>query len=76
MHEIDETAEAMKDCARCGGRAFYWRTAIVAADPQASRPRNHNAARQQPAWTCLHCGYIEPHERREPFTDERLARHP
>lgn len=76
MHEIDEAAEAMKDCSRCGGRAFYWRTAIVAANPHAPRPRNQSAAHHQPAWTCLNCGYIEPHERREPCTDERLARHP
>jgi predicted nucleic-acid-binding Zn-ribbon protein len=65
MHEIDDEAEAMKDCARCGGRAFYWRTAVVAGDPQASQWRGNGAPRRQPAWTCMNCGYIEPHERRE-----------
>ena len=63
MHEIDEAAEAMRDCSRCGGRAFYWRSAIVAANPRATRLRARIAS-HQPAWTCLNCGYVEPHERR------------
>lgn len=63
MHELDEVTEAMRLCARCGGNAFYWRTAIVArhADaPETSTPQ----AQHQPSWTCMSCGYIEPHERR------------
>ena len=62
MPEIDDRAEASKDCARCGARAFYWRTAVVAGDPHSLAARA--AAVHQPAWTCMHCGYIEPHERR------------
>ncbi len=63
MHQIDDDAEAMKDCARCGGRAFYWRSAVVAVNPREIR-LSAAAGRRQPAWTCLNCGYIEPHERR------------
>jgi ribosomal protein L37E len=66
MHQIDERAEATKDCARCGGRAFYWRTAIVAADPGNPALGNGAAAYHQPVWTCMSCGYMEPHERRTP----------
>ena len=73
MQDIDEAAEVMRDCSRCGGRAFYWRSAIVAANPQAARSRSR-MARHQPAWTCLNCGYLEPHERRESGTDERVGR--
>jgi hypothetical protein len=64
MHEIDEDAEAMKDCARCGGRAFYWRSAIVARDPRELEWSSQTGANRQPAWTCMNCGYIEPHDRR------------
>jgi ribosomal protein L37E len=62
MREIGDEAQATKDCARCGGRAFYWRTAIVAANPRGSSPSIQGF--HQPAWTCMHCGYLEPHERR------------
>jgi ribosomal protein L37E len=77
MREIDDEAEATKDCARCGGRAFFWRTAVVAGSPQAPSWRTHAAAHQQPAWTCMTCGYIEPHERRtrqdaRPAPEQRL----
>lgn len=61
MHEIDDDAQATKDCARCGGRAFYWRTAVVALDP---RTNGRAAAHHQPVWTCMNCGYMEPHDRR------------
>jgi hypothetical protein len=55
---------AAKECRRCGGRASYLPAATVPGDPMAP-PRSHRAsAHQQPAWTCLNCGYIEPHERR------------
>ena len=63
MHEIDDEAGASKDCARCGARAFYWRTAVVAADPQV--PRDQSVVIRQPAWTCMNCGYIERRERRD-----------
>jgi hypothetical protein len=63
MHEIDDCAAATKDCVRCGARALYWRSAVVAGDPQ-SLFANRPGAVRQPAWTCMHCGYIEPHERR------------
>lgn len=70
MREIDDAAAATKDCARCGARALYWRSAVVAGDPHSifsSRP----GPVRQPAWTCMTCGYIEPHERRSTAT--RLA---
>lgn len=63
MHYLDDAAHATKDCARCGARAFYWRTAIVAHDPHPSHGMPAPSERQ-PAWTCMTCGYIEPHERR------------
>jgi hypothetical protein len=64
MPEIDDEAGASKDCARCGARAFYWRTAVVAGDPQFPQLRDP-VAHRQPAWTCMNCGYIERHERRD-----------
>jgi hypothetical protein len=64
MHDIDDEAGATKDCARCGARAFYWRTAVVASDPQSMRSPRHSAP-HQPAWTCMNCGYIERHDRRD-----------
>ena len=65
MHDIDDEAGATKDCARCGARAFYWRSAVVAADPGASQPISRSVPHRQPAWTCMNCGHIERHERRE-----------
>jgi hypothetical protein len=64
MHEIDDETAATKDCARCGGRAFYWRSAIMAGNPSAPGWRNSAPGNRQPAWTCMNCGYIQPHERR------------
>jgi hypothetical protein len=64
MHEIDDYAAATKDCARCGARAFYWRSAVVAGNPRSPFSDRPGAVRQ-PAWTCMNCGYIEPHERRD-----------
>jgi len=64
MHEIDDEAQATRNCARCGGRAFYWRSAVVAGNPMAPPWRSSAGTRHQPAWTCMNCGYIEPHERR------------
>jgi predicted nucleic-acid-binding Zn-ribbon protein len=75
MHEIDNTAQAMRSCGHCGGTAFYWRTAIVAGDPRAPRGSAGARVHHQPAWSCMNCGSIEPHERRihaEPaWTEER-----
>ena len=65
MHDIDDEAGATKDCARCGARAFYWRSAVVANDPHSMRSFSHYAAPRQPAWTCMNCGYIERHDRRD-----------
>jgi len=62
--DIDDHTEAMRLCPRCGGNAFYWRTAIVAGTSHAPAGSNAAKAHQQPAWTCLSCGLIEPHERR------------
>ena len=64
MHELDEATEAMRLCARCGGNAFYWRTAIVARQADAPAGTPTAEAQHQPAWTCMSCGYMEPHERR------------
>ena len=64
MRENDDATHTAKDCARCGGRAFYWRTAMIPGDPRAPRGSNRAAAHEQPAWTCMNCGYLEPHDRR------------
>jgi ribosomal protein S27AE len=64
MQEFDDTTEAMRLCSRCGGNAFFWRTAIVAGNPDAPRGSSVASTHHQPAWTCMNCGYIEPHERR------------
>jgi hypothetical protein len=64
MHELDDEAAATKDCARCGGRAFYWRSAVVAGTPLGATAQFSAAGHRQPAWTCMQCGYIQPHERR------------
>jgi hypothetical protein len=65
MHEFDDSAEAMRSCARCGGNAFYWRTAVVAGNPAAPGGSSLvGNTHHQPAWTCMTCGLIEPHERR------------
>jgi hypothetical protein len=69
MHDIDDEAGATKDCVRCGARAFYWRTAIVAGDPQSTRPFSDAASLRQPAWTCMNCGHIERRERRDGARD-------
>ncbi len=53
-----------KTCARCGGRAFYSKAAIVPGNPAARRGSRGAAAHVQPAWQCLSCGYLEPEERR------------
>jgi hypothetical protein len=65
MHAIDDEAGATKDCARCGARAFYWRSAVVAAHPSSPQAAGQGIAHRQPAWTCMNCGYIERHERRD-----------
>jgi hypothetical protein len=72
MHHLDEDAHAMKDCSRCGARAFYWRTAIVARDPHSADAMQQPSQRQ-PAWTCMNCGHIEPHERRASGRLDRLS---
>jgi hypothetical protein len=67
--------QSTKDCARCGGRAFYWQTAVIPGDPMAPPRSSRATPHQQPAWTCLTCGYIEPHERRthvQPTVTRRL----
>jgi hypothetical protein len=64
MHDLDDEAGATKDCVRCGARAFYWRSAVVAAD-HSSQSRSQGVIHRQPAWTCMNCGYIERRERRD-----------
>jgi hypothetical protein len=66
MHDIDSAAAATKDCVRCGAPAFYWRSAVMAAPRRGPRWPSRAVAQRQPAWTCMNCGYIEPHDRREP----------
>lgn len=73
MREIDDRAAAVKDCTRCGGRAFYWRSAFVAGDPQAARWRHGAGAHRQPAWSCMNCGHLEPYERRAFTRDAGLS---
>ena len=36
MQEIESDTYDVKDCCRCGGRAFFWETAIVPGDPEKS----------------------------------------
>lgn len=64
MRDLEQDTGATKICSRCGGRAFYWRTAIVPGDPLAPRGSRRGEAHYQPAWQCLNCGYLEPQERR------------
>jgi hypothetical protein len=60
----DGRTDAVKDCCRCGGRAFYWDAAIIPGDPLAPRGSHRGTAHYQPAWTCINCGHVEPQERR------------
>ena len=69
----DTNTHAVKDCCRCGGRTFYWPTAIVPGDPRAPRGSHRGTAHYQPAWTCINCGHIEPYERRLPVARPSLA---
>ncbi|MGE0591707.1 MAG: hypothetical protein AB7Q15_04145 [Vicinamibacterales bacterium] len=64
MLDYDQQPSESKECVRCGGLAFYWPTAIVAGDPHAPAGSRRALSHHQPAWTCLNCGHIEPHERR------------
>jgi hypothetical protein len=68
--------DEVKDCCRCGGRAFFWKTAIVPGDPLAPRGSNRSTAHYQPAWTCINCGYIEPQERRARVSESDLHDRP
>ena len=62
-----------KDCIRCGGRALYSVSAVVPGDPMAPSRSRRAIAHEQPAWTCLSCGHLEPHERRSPSRIAKLA---
>jgi ribosomal protein L37E len=68
MRSFEDETKATKVCGRCGGRAFYWRTALVPGDPEAPLGSRRGESHYQPAWTCLACGYLEPHERRSHTT--------
>jgi hypothetical protein len=64
-----------KTCRRCRGRAIYWRTAIVPGDRLAPTSSNRAFAHPQPAWVCLDCGDLEPHDRRaHPSTEHPIWR--
>jgi hypothetical protein len=58
----DDTEQRM--CSLCRGTAIFWRTAIIPGDAHAPRSSNRALAHAQPAWVCLECGHLEPHERR------------
>ena len=73
MQEIESDTYDVKDCCRCGGRAFFWETAIVPGDPLAPRGSHRSIAHYQPAWTCLSCGYIERQERRASAAEPKTA---
>jgi hypothetical protein len=66
---LSDPGPATKDCLRCGGRALYWRTAMVPGDPLAPRGSGRALAHEQPAWTCINCGHLDAHERRAPSND-------
>lgn len=57
-------AAETRTCGRCHGRAIYWQSAIIPGDTLAPPGSNRAFAHSQPAWVCLDCGYLEPHERR------------
>jgi len=64
MRDADDKIESTKTCELCGGHAFYWHTAILPGDPDAPRGSRRRHPHFQPAWKCLDCGHLEPHERR------------
>jgi ribosomal protein L37E len=64
MRTTDDARNEIRTCARCGGRAFYYDSAIVPGNPAAPRGSRGATAHVQPAWQCLSCGYLEPEERR------------
>jgi hypothetical protein len=70
MHQPDDQNPRTKDCPRCGGRALYWRNAIVPGDPLVPRGSSRAIAHPQPAWTCISCGHMDPHERRARANDD------
>lgn len=63
MPESESRTNA-RECSRCGGTAMYWKTAIIPGDEFAPAGSNRAFAHAQPAWICLDCGHLEPHERR------------
>lgn len=64
MRSFEEDSTQTRICARCGGRAFYSSSAVVPGDPVAPRGSRRSEPHVQPAWQCLACGYVEPHDRR------------
>lgn len=64
MAEPDLPRNGVRPCSRCRGEAIYWETAIVPGDVFAPPGSNRAYAHAQPAWVCLECGALEPHERR------------
>jgi ribosomal protein L37E len=73
MEPDDDDANGTKTCERCGGRAFYWDSAIVPGNPTARRGSRAAVAHAQPAWQCLSCGHIEPRERRASMAQRRAG---
>ena len=73
MRDADENTESTKTCEICGGHAFYWHTAIVPGDPDAPRGSRRGQPHFQPAWKCLDCGHLEPHERRARVAHPHVA---
>ena len=70
MAESDLRTNGAKSCSRCCGKTIYWETAIVPGDVFAPPGSNRAYAHAQPAWVCLDCGFLEPHDRRTRPHDE------
>lgn len=64
MAEPDPQNNGVRSCNRCRGKAIYWETAIVPGDVFAPPGSNRAYAHAQPAWVCMDCGFLEPHDRR------------
>jgi hypothetical protein len=74
MLESTNRQTPVRVCLRCGGTPMFWRTALVPGDPWAPRASHRAFAHHQPAWVCMDCGSIEPHDRRArsgAFMEER-----
>jgi hypothetical protein len=74
MTRYDDEREEAKACERCGGRAVYRPTAIVPGNPLAPRGSRSAESHPQPAWQCIECGHLVPHDRRVSRSAARQTR--